>query len=194
MQYIGLCGPEGAGKSTAAKILSRAFVLPVVPFAAPLKRMLEALAVPHDCLYGAPADKARSLALFGGKSARYAMQTLGTEWGRDHFGSDFWVRAWEQQVGAGAVADDVRFANEAFAIMNRGGVVIRVIKSKAQVYREPAHKSEDFAAVPYTIEVVNDSTPDVFAQRLLQAIEDHAATASKLAAAARRLEQLALPW
>jgi hypothetical protein len=161
---VGLCGPEGAGKSTAAKALRSVYRAEVLPMAAPLKRMLEGLGVPSRHLYGTPSDKAQPLAMFGGRSMRDAMQTLGTEWGRAQFGDMFWLDAWlaaVDQVGPGKpliVADDVRFPNEAAAIRDRGGLVICVIRDVKDFKRVPRHASEAFAKLPYTHIAHNSGT------------------------------------
>lgn len=170
---IGICGPEGAGKSTAAKLLRAHLRGEIHPFAAPLKRMIAALGVDGAHLYGAPADKAAPLALFGGKSARDAMQTLGTEWGRQCIGHDFWRDAWAASLPAAPVviADDVRFENEARAILDRGGVVIQLVRSLSDLQREPRHASEDFRRVPYTSRVINDKCPTILLQRLIESVQ-----------------------
>lgn len=174
---IGLCGPEGAGKSMAAKLLKSHTRGEIHPFAGPLKSMIAALGVDPRHLYGTPADKAEPLAIFGGQTARHAMQTLGTEWGRACIGPNFWVNAWLATApkSCTAVADDVRFENEARAIMHRGGVVIRVIRSLADLEREPKHASEDFRAVPFTVQVINDKCPTELQRALIRALQSVAA-------------------
>ena len=146
--------------------------------------MLEAIGVPPAALYGSQADKAAPLDLFNGQSARFAMQTLGTEWGRNFFGPDFWSRAWGAQVDAGTVlggtpgeewagvivADDVRFPSEVEAIRARGGIVIQLIRSEDDLKREPKHASEAFQFVPYDIRIVNDGTKRQLAAKLRRAI------------------------
>ena len=148
---IGLTGLAGSGKSSVAGILRRRYGGRVVPFASPLKKMLAALGVPKACLYG--ADKERPLDLLRGHTARHAMQTLGTEWGRGLIGDDFWLCAWADAVSAVprdvlvVVADDVRFANEAECIRDNGGLVLRVVRPSGRS-TAGGHASEtgDFAA------------------------------------------------
>lgn len=174
MQVIGLCGPAGAGKSTVATLLmGQGFE--VVPFAKPLKDMLRVLGVPEACLTGTPEQKESPLDLFGGKSARYAMQTLGTEWGRNCIASDFWARAWLRAVQCrvnrsqsarltlsavikGIVADDVRFQQEVDAIRMLGGRVVCVVRSDEDFSRRPEHASENFAAIKPDIILKNDGS------------------------------------
>lgn len=162
-RLIGLSGPMGAGKSTAARILQELTGLPIVPFAGPLKAMLEAAGVPPRNLYGTPADKAEPLAMLCGESARHAMQTLGTEW-RDTIGRDLWLRMWEAKAGArGAIADDVRFTHEADAIRAWGGIVINVTRPGCAP--SAAHASE-LCAVPFDFEVTNDGPPEYIRAQL----------------------------
>lgn len=170
-RVIGLIGPEGAGKTTSAAILEGQFGYMRLPFARPLKQMIASLGVAEKHIYGTPADKAAPLALFGGKSARWAMQTLGTEWGRECIGQGFWGDVWESSARTGCVvADDVRFANEAERVKRLGGIVVCVVRNADDFNREPQHASEDFASVPFDVLVVNDGSIERLASRLEAAV------------------------
>ena len=61
---------------------------------------------------------------------RDLLQRLGTEVGRDMFGTNFWVdqtfRKLESDPGQRFVLTDVRFPNEADAVRDAGGFVLRV--------------------------------------------------------------------
>ncbi len=124
---IGLAGPARAGKTEVAKHLMLQYGFYTHGFAVPLKKMLLALGVPEDCLYG--GRKGEPLDILGGKTARWAMQALGAEWGRDLIDIDLWVRAWEASISSTSlsiVADDVRFGNEVDTIRNLGGLIVHV--------------------------------------------------------------------
>lgn len=126
---IGFSGPAGAGKSTAAKILVEQHGFRLVKFAGPLKAMLRAI-LPGDDLdewiEGALKETVHPVL---GCTPRRAMQTLGTEWGRQCINPDIWVSLALDAICADAsnvVLDDVRFENEAQMIRSCGGVVIEV--------------------------------------------------------------------
>lgn len=61
---------------------------------------------------------------------RPLMQRMGTEVGREMFGENFWVDLAMKNVAQypDVVFSDVRFKNEADAIVEAGGVVIRVVR------------------------------------------------------------------
>lgn len=64
-----------------------------------------------------------------GKTPRYAMQTLGTEWGRVLIGDDLWTDAWHSKVAkvdGAVVTDDCRFPNEAHALKFKGGELVKL--------------------------------------------------------------------
>jgi hypothetical protein len=130
MRLLGLCGAIGAGKTTAARSLVARHGFFRVPFAAPLKAMLLALGLPAAALEGAAKEAPHPF--LAGRTPRQAMQWLGTEWGRDLIGPDFWVAAWRARLTplapGGVVADDVRFANEAAAIRALGGLIVEITR------------------------------------------------------------------
>jgi hypothetical protein len=128
VQIVGLMGAEQAGKSTAAQFLrERGFV--TVSFASPLKRMLAELGLDYEQLHG--NQKEVPCAALCGQTPRFAMQTLGTEWGRVLIGGDIWVEALrrdilareQEQPGGRYLVEDVRFGNEVRIIRELGGEI-----------------------------------------------------------------------
>lgn len=159
-KLIGLCGAIGSGKTFAADHLARDYGYSRVRFAGPLKAMLRALGLSEDQTDG--AAKEEPCALLGGKTPRYAMQVLGTQWGRGLVDPDLWVRAWGHAAGRyldqglPVVADDVRFVNEATAILKRGGVLIRVERDGI-ADRAGEHESEgQLFPVDYRVQNTGD--------------------------------------
>lgn len=123
MCLIGIAGKARGGKDTLASYLldnldgtwSRS------SFADPIKEMLRAIGV--DC----SDDKKSEISNDYGVTARYMMQTLGTEWGRELIGSHIWVNAFARlNAGKSIVVPDVRFENEA-ELVRAHGVLIHLV-------------------------------------------------------------------
>lgn len=145
---VGLAGPAGVGKSTVAQALcslTRSAHLPEfkrLHFAGPIKDMLRALGLTDAQVDG--DQKETPCDLLGGMTPRWAMRKLG-DWGRA-IDPDFWVRPTmhraerELVAGYGVVVDDVRFDNEATAIVKLGGIVVQLTRHGVQASHE--HASE----------------------------------------------------
>lgn len=126
---IAFTGLAGSGKSTAAKHLVDHHGFTRIRFAGPLKDMMRALGLNEREIERDLKEK--PCELLGGKTPRYAMQTVGTEWGRDLIAPDLWIRAFNAALakvpaGTPVVVDDCRFPNEADAIRVAGGALVRV--------------------------------------------------------------------
>lgn len=127
-QLIGLIGRKGAGKDTAAALLlSKGYQN--VKFAGALKDMIRTVlayqgvsAVTIERMIEGDLKEIET-GYLAGRTPRHAMQTLGTEWGRELIASDFWVgTAISKSVGHPTVITDVRFPNEMEAVVEAGGV------------------------------------------------------------------------
>jgi hypothetical protein len=159
---VGFTGKIGAGKTTAAtELLARGFVR--VRFAGILKDMMKVLGLTDDQVDG--AHKETPCPLLCGRTPRHAMQTIGTEWGRNLIGNDLWVNAWRKRVTClpprtHVVADDVRFANEADTIRSMGGVVVRIVRMAEKNAKWHEHVSEqgDFRV---DLTVMNNGTEEM---------------------------------
>ncbi|MEW6121667.1 MAG: deoxynucleotide monophosphate kinase [Pseudomonadota bacterium] len=127
---IALAGPAGAGKSTAAAYLVREHGYTLVKFAAGLKAMLRLIGLTDAHIEG--HLKEVPCKLLCGRTPRHAMQTLGSEWGRDLIGADLWANVWLDTAadvldqGGRVVVDDCRFENEAAKVRELGGIVVRL--------------------------------------------------------------------
>jgi hypothetical protein len=164
MMIIGFTGLKGSGKDTAASVfIDAGFVN--VKMADGLKAMLRALLAYR----GADEEtiermlegdlKETPSRLLGGRTPRYAMQTLGTEWGRNLMSDTIWVDATgdrcdqEEKV----VITDVRFPNEVDFVTERDGHVYRVDRGAAPV---DMHESEALImGLPVAMVLKNDA-PD----------------------------------
>lgn len=144
---IGLCGPKNAGKTTIANGLKNAIKnTTILPFAHPIKLMLAfGLGLPETAMTD-PDLKERIIPVYK-KTPRYLMQTLGTDWGRNMVDKNIWANAWKNAVLRGkygpgdvVIADDVRFVEEAEAIKEMGGVIVRIVRANTAYTLE--HESE----------------------------------------------------
>ena len=127
---IGLLGPAGAGKTTVAAHLEKHYGARRYSLAGPLKDIARrVLGFSHEQLYGTQEQKETDDPRYG-FSARWFLQKLGTEGCRAVLGDDVWTRACllaiERDAPAVAVIEDVRFKNEADAIVETGGFVWRL--------------------------------------------------------------------
>lgn len=159
-RLIGLIGKKGSGKDTAAEALE-ALGFQNVKFAGALKAMLRMLLA----YQGADEDTIRRMIdgdlkevptpLLNGKTPRFAMQTLGTEWGRMLIGPDFWLdTAMKKAALADTVITDVRFPNEVKAVKDNGGTVIRIVAEGETVFTETA------VGVDHASETLMDELPE----------------------------------
>lgn len=160
---IGLVGPLKNGKSTAANRLCLQHGYQLLKFAGALKAGLYAMGLNHDMIEG--HLKEEPLDMLCGKSPRWLMQSLGTDWGRKMIGEDFWVRLWQFKCqnlldgGDKVVCDDVRFFNEARAIKEMGGVLIRVVRPGFAEYTGHASEAEG-PRIECHLTIENDGTID----------------------------------
>lgn len=169
---IGLCGAAGSGKDTVAGILKREAGFSDISFAEPIYRAVAAVTGMSVEQLSDRRIKEQPIEWLG-RSPRVLLQTLGTEWGRDTIRDDIWVRIAMQRAAevTHAAITDVRFANEAQAIRDAGGVVWRVVRPLAVLDEEAArHPSE--AGI---------------ADGLVDAVIDNSGTLDDLEAAIRRL-------
>lgn len=179
---LGLSGPGGCGKSTVARALvaalgDRATVLPVnAPLKAAMRAILEAGGLtPVQINRRLDGDLKRvPCAILGGRTPTDAMQTMGTEWGRQMVHPDLWVDLWRRRAevllaaGGAVLNDSVRFENEVAAIHALGGVVVRLTGRAGDLDGANGHASERGVAADF--EVANTGTPDATAAAILDAL------------------------
>lgn len=165
-KLIALAGNKGSGKTTLAAYLTveRGFLRR--PFAGPLKAMVTTL-LRHQSIDPGEIErmingdlKELPTSALGGRSPRYAMQTLGTEW-RDIMSTTLWVDIWRNATDTirevhNIVIDDLRFPHEAEAIWKLGGKIVLVDRPYTPT---DEHKSENsFQTLSFDFVVKNNST------------------------------------
>lgn len=177
MRIIGLTGPAGAGKTTIAHAINRQVLRSrTISFAEPIKLMMaQVLAyagVSQDqitrCLRG--DLKEVRMSQLADRSPRYAMQTLGTEWGRNMIGTDFWLNLAMLQIEQERkrkldviVIDDVRFDSEAKALLENGGEIF-LLSGRGGI--SGSHISESGLSMSVKI-IDNIGTPQEVASQIL---------------------------
>lgn len=138
---IGLMGKSGSGKDATASWLCTHYGFARLAFADPLKLGAKHIFSLNDSqLWGAEKDVVDP---FWGMTPAQILQRMGTECMRDGFSTDLWVKALLRQIVPGdhTVITDVRFPNEAQAVLDWGGVLVRVVRPGYASKRAP-HASE----------------------------------------------------
>ena len=147
-RLVAFAGPIGSGKTVCADYLCNFYGYSKVKFAAPLKRMLMELGLTDEHLEG--ALKEQPCEILDGRTPRWAMQTLGVEWGRDHISPNLWGNVWAHRakqllLTQPVVTDDCRFQNEAERVQSMGGMVVRVIPPDSHsIGTAGRHSSEQY--------------------------------------------------
>jgi hypothetical protein len=132
---IGFAGKAGSGKDSAGDAIESSGIrVKRESFAEPIRKMIKCLGIDVDKIYKEHGGVGKNdpIPEFGGKSLRFMLQTLGTDWGRNMISDSIWLDIVRRNVqknkanGYFTVITDVRFDNEAEAIRQMGGVIIQV--------------------------------------------------------------------
>jgi hypothetical protein len=132
---LGLVGASGSGKTTLARRLTQDYGFVNLHMGRPIKDMLRALGLSEDDVAGTRDQRERPHPLLGGKSARYALSTLGTDWGRRMMAADLWANAMRRQLQlhltsgsktAPVVVDDLRFPSDWNVVQELGGLILTI--------------------------------------------------------------------
>lgn len=146
-RIIVLTGKSQSGKSLIAKHLSRIHGFVRYRIADTLKSMLKAFGLDGEEIDGGLKECVCEMLL--GKTPRYAMQTLGTEWGRNFIHKDIWINKLckdiKQSIYINVSIDDLRFLNEREVLFREFGeenvFIIRIIRDSV-IYSGNKHVSE----------------------------------------------------
>jgi len=141
---IGLSGYAQSGKDEIAKILVEQHGFKRLAFADPIRDAVYGLnpLVEGDLRLADLVDKYGWDVAKSKDEVRRLLQSMGAEVGRKQFGSEFWVVVAMSQIGnaTNVVFTDVRFPNEAQAITDMNGVIVRVIRPDTKPIND--HESE----------------------------------------------------
>ena len=80
---------------------------------------------------GSTLDREQPLQCLLGKSPRYAMETLGTEWGRDAIGEDLWLHSTKLRMNEPGkyIVTDIRAPNELEMVKSMGAKIFKVVRT-----------------------------------------------------------------
>lgn len=150
ISIIAVIGASGSGKSTAAQHLVDRHGYTRIRFAQPLKEMLMTLGLTREQVDGPQELRNQPADILCGRSPRYAVQKLGTEW-RDMIDKQLWARITRKRVSdliasgvTKIVIDDMRFAHEAEMFREIGCQIIAVRRPCV----EPTPRQRFFAHLP----------------------------------------------
>ncbi len=161
---IGICAPtQQSGKTTVANYFCEKYGFKKKAFATTLKKMLIVLLKDlkiHEerIFYYTEVAKEEEIPELG-KSYRYLMRSLGTEWGRVLIHEDTWVKTTMASLSSlnQVVFEDIRMLNELKAIKDRKGILIKIINPRVDNDRSHASEGElDNVQEDYLI--INDGT------------------------------------
>lgn len=169
MQLIGLTGRAGGGKDTVASFLCEAHGFVQIALADPLRDGLKAmLGIIDEQLHRRDLKEAPIDWL--GRSPRELLQTLGTEWGREHVAADLWLRVAARRIEqikaappclhiAGIVVSDIRFENEADWLRDLGGQVWHIERQTSHQLggAAAAHSSEQRIHAAEGDQIINNA-------------------------------------
>ena len=140
---IGLIGNARVGKTTLSDYLVKTYGYDTVAFAGPIK---EAMRIAFDLNEEQLDGKLKEVIdERWGLSPRQLYQKFGTDWARNLIGQDVWIRRLkielEKMTDNQVIVSDIRFPNEAKAVKDMGGILIKITKKGLEVNKD-SHISE----------------------------------------------------
>jgi len=165
LPHVALTGKARAGKDTAGRFLVERYGYTRVAFADGVREV--ALAIdPYVVSRGGARHRLSTMVhALGWEDAkrhpevRRLLQVIGTEAGRDIFGSDVWVNlAMRKAAGVDGplVFTDVRFPSEADAARNLGAIVVRLERDGAGAGDHTSETAMD--DYPVAVTIINNGT------------------------------------
>jgi len=169
---IGISGQKFHGKDTLADLLVLHYHFHKISFADPIKLICKTLFnFNHDQLYG---NLKETIDPIWNITPRSAFQFIGTDLFRNHMNElipginqDFWIHCLLRNLNPELhyVIPDVRFPNEAQAIKDKGGFIIKIIRPS--IISSDTHESETLLhSIPSDFTFINNSTTDFLLSQL----------------------------
>lgn len=165
---VGITGKARHGKSECGKYLVEQHGYTQLSFAEPIRTFMINFLDLKGGLQELDDIKEIPHQMFNGKTPRYVMQKMGTDFMRDMIWGDVWVNRCIEMAKKydNVVISDVRFDNEAQAIVKAGGVIINVIRPDVEIQLSN-HASEAGISREYIqYNILNDRTVEDLQFRL----------------------------
>lgn len=160
---VGVVGKAGSGKDSALKFFQEVGSYTWVgqwAFANPLKKIAEIMGFTKEQLVDRKLKE--TVDEFWGISPRKFLQMCGTEMFRDVWREDVWIKLATRDIQKLLTTrdivfvTDVRFPNEAKAIKEMGGIIVRVERPGFENGVDPNHPSEKLVdTIPYDLKIEN---------------------------------------
>lgn len=142
---IGISGKKGSGKTLLAHLILENYPeYSIKSFAYPLKKMTaELLDIGDMGELDKESVKMQPIVFCPTVTIRQLLQVIGTEVGRN-LDPNFWVNYlfFNTLKDEKVIISDVRFPNEATAITERGGIIIRLVTEEDTKEPKDLHESE----------------------------------------------------
>jgi hypothetical protein len=171
---IAFCGDIGAGKDTACNGL-RLLNYKQLAFADPLRQVAATVFGLSQAEMIDRTLKEQPLNRWPFMSPRAILQKVGTECFRDQF-PGVWIEALLRHITPGekVCISDCRFVDEAAAIQEIGGILVRIDNPNVTPSVD-AHRSQaDWKHFDYDDVIVNDSdSPHAFGFKVMQWLQDY---------------------
>lgn len=181
---IALHGLPGVGKDAFANRLIEGGGWSKISFAAPLKRgMSTMLNIPMEDIDNPSLKNAPNYKY--GRSIRYMLQTLGTEWGRNLITDDIWIQLAREGIDhqfsnyMSVINTDLRFPNESIMIKEMGGYVIHITRNENRdgdnAITNGASTHQSNAGIPKELidyVIHNDGTLDEFEAEAIRVVNE----------------------
>ncbi|QIG69704.1 deoxynucleotide monophosphate kinase protein [Rhizobium phage RHph_I46] len=151
---VGLIGFKNSGKTSITKeyITCFNYKTKMIGFSNPLYEMLGVLGISIEEIQDKPRRDLPDERL-GGKSIQFALNSLGTDWGRKMIYENIWtdIALNSAQNGIVNIADNVRFPNEFEGVKKRNGITVAIINPNVkddgtapEAYIESLQKKADY--------------------------------------------------
>jgi len=140
---IGLIGKKRVGKTTFSDYLVDKYQFKTIAFADPIKESAKIIFnLTEEQVNG---DLKEIIDKRWDLTPRQILQKLGTEGCRNIFGQDIWIKRLKMELSKeennNIIVSDIRFPNEAEAVKEMGGKLIKIIKSDLPINKD-SHISE----------------------------------------------------